>query len=717
MKESLKQDDEASTFFNTGMSLVSAFCKMSPFDLHLAEPANKQEILSDRSTIYDFFKNQNPLNWQMCCDTLSKISLTIAQNVARSSGQDQNEFNSLLKLLEGIAFQKKASSDSRAHAFYLLGHHHLCEARKNGELYSLWEGCSASHSSFYTSTVSSDAFTSNSVSSLAKSEQYFKNAASLASPASSLLCRKALRCLALSIGPHSISDFGSAGEMIHTSIGSTARQTISRISSTTGENNLHGIDSIFRAYDINVNDHAARNNGLANMYKYGIELVPSDWNFVAMALCPTGELLISSLILDDDPSSDVGFKYRTVCIFPTTYSRTSEIIHQVLKPFDDLMSRSTKQLNGVDLDTFEKFNNDRNAKMGWWEEREKIDRTLHDLLEQTQHQYFSAECVQDLFIQNDDCNTSFNGGNLAAMFEAACSIDDSPKPEIAESKESLQRSTVKDLKHRLKDLDVPGKEFRTLRKAGLIDLLLEKLEEEARKEMESMKDQSLNDTINSSLGVDNCKMERQGCTFLILDEQLCRFPFEGLPLLNGRTICRIPSFPFAISSLHRAQNDSQEGKIDPTATKFVLDPESNLLGTKERVGQALISITESNKWEWNGIVGEIPSNSFMQSALMQENGLLLYFGHNGGERCFSRTQIESLMTSQNDSSVRHCKSSLILMGCSSGVLHSINQTNENDMCNTEIHFEPEGVALSYLCAGAPCVVSNLWDVSDRDIDR
>ena len=34
-----------------------------------------------------------------------------------------------------------------------------------------------------------------------------------------------------------------------------------------------------------------------------------------------------------------------------------------------------------------------------------------------------------------------------------------------------------------------------------------------------------------------------------------------------------------------------------------------------------------------------------------------------------------------------------------------------------MEYEPEGVVTSYLNAGAPCVVGNLWDVSDRDIDR
>ena len=103
--------------------------------------------------------------------------------------------------------------------------------------------------------------------------------------------------------------------------------------------------------------------------------------------------------------------------------------------------------------------------------------------------------------------------------------------------------------------------------------------------------------------------------------------------------------------------------------------------------------------------------------MVQDNGLLLYFGHNGGERCFSKSQIDSLTNPKCTASKRQCKSSLLLMGCSSGVLLSVNQNGGKDMLTYPLHFEPDGVALSYICAGAPCVVSNLWDVTDVDIDR
>ena len=31
--------------------------------------------------------------------------------------------------------------------------------------------------------------------------------------------------------------------------------------------------------------------------------------------------------------------------------------------------------------------------------------------------------------------------------------------------------------------------------------------------------------------------------------------------------------------------------------------------------------------------------------------------------------------------------------------------------------DPEGAALNFLLAGSPCIVSNLWDVTDKEIDK
>ncbi|KAJ1452741.1 peptidase family C50-domain-containing protein [Pelagophyceae sp. CCMP2097] len=55
--------------------------------------------------------------------------------------------------------------------------------------------------------------------------------------------------------------------------------------------------------------------------------------------------------------------------------------------------------------------------------------------------------------------------------------------------------------------------------------------------------------------------------------------------------------------------------------------------------------------------------------------------------------------------VGHARSAAMLMGCSSGRLRS------------DGFLEPRGVAVDLLAYGCPCVVANLWDVTDRDVDK
>src|SRR5690554_3902175 len=72
-----------------------------------------------------------------------------------------------------------------------------------------------------------------------------------------------------------------------------------------------------------------------------------------------------------------------------------------------------------------------------------------------------------------------------------------------------------------------------------------------------------------------------------------------------------------------------------------------------------------------------------------------YFGHSGGEQYIKSSQIRQL---------GNCAVSLLL-GCSSGSLKGAGE------------FDPTGNAVNYLLAGCPTLVANLWDVTDRDLDR
>ena len=75
--------------------------------------------------------------------------------------------------------------------------------------------------------------------------------------------------------------------------------------------------------------------------------------------------------------------------------------------------------------------------------------------------------------------------------------------------------------------------------------------------------------------------------------------------------------------------------------------------------------------------------------------VLLYCGHGSGEEYVSGRDALAL--------ARRCPA-VLLMGCSSVALRARGA------------FHATGAALHWLCAGAPCVVGNLWDVTDGDLD-
>ena len=80
--------------------------------------------------------------------------------------------------------------------------------------------------------------------------------------------------------------------------------------------------------------------------------------------------------------------------------------------------------------------------------------------------------------------------------------------------------------------------------------------------------------------------------------------------------------------------------------------------------------------------------------------MFVYFGHGGGEKFVPARSVWERTTHTPGSTP-----AALLMGCSSGRLTATG------------HYEAAGVALAYLAADSPLVIANLWDVTDRDIDR
>ncbi|KAG0020475.1 hypothetical protein BGZ80_004133 [Entomortierella chlamydospora] len=218
----------------------------------------------------------------------------------------------------------------------------------------------------------------------------------------------------------------------------------------------------------------------------------------------------------------------------------------------------------------------------------------------------------------------------------------------------------------------------------------------------------------------NNGFDEGGHVILILDKHLQGFPWESCPVLRQEAVSRVPSMwflrdrilqqrynlsksntedPFSGSSSsitstnvearHPWDCKWQDLELDPQKTFYVLNPGGDLKNTEDAFKDYV-----KTQQGWDGITGRAPLDLECINGL-SNNDLYIYFGHSGGEQYIKSTQIRQL---------GHCAVSLLL-GCSSGSLKS------------EGEFDPTGNAMNYLLAGCPAVVANLWDVTDKDLDR
>ncbi|EIW51672.1 separase [Trametes versicolor FP-101664 SS1] len=193
-----------------------------------------------------------------------------------------------------------------------------------------------------------------------------------------------------------------------------------------------------------------------------------------------------------------------------------------------------------------------------------------------------------------------------------------------------------------------------------------------------------------------------GHIFLVLDKNVQGIPWESLPVLRGKSVSRVPSMDFLTDRLEfshwRKWEDgrAQEGRVDqasvdPRRTYFVLNPSGDLKGTEGRFAEWLAGMKSVG---WDGVVGRAPSEQQFVDALTNRD-LVIYFGHGGAEQYVRSHKIRHLP---------RCAATM-LWGCSSGILKYMGD------------FDRTGTPYHYMLAGCPTLVANLWDVTDRDIDK
>lgn len=171
--------------------------------------------------------------------------------------------------------------------------------------------------------------------------------------------------------------------------------------------------------------------------------------------------------------------------------------------------------------------------------------------------------------------------------------------------------------------------------------------------------------------------------YLVLDRELCELPWESLPALRARSVSRVPSLELLAARLAQPAR-----LLDVRRTAYLLNPSSDLARSEERFGTWLAA-----QPHWHGTVGHPPVADEVARALA-EHDTFLYFGHAGGEQYVRPSQLHALPS---------CAVAM-LWGCSSGVLRRQGR------------FDPAGTPHVYMRAGAPALLANLWDTTDRELD-
>ncbi|XP_069509429.1 separin isoform X2 [Ambystoma mexicanum] len=300
-------------------------------------------------------------------------------------------------------------------------------------------------------------------------------------------------------------------------------------------------------------------------------------------------------------------------------------------------------------------------KMEWWEGRSALDKRMKLLVESLEHQILG--CWKGLLLPScSDARVAEEARSLAEAL-GACGLEKA-NPEgllkaILNGSHILSRQNVRNLA------------------LGLC----QSQPQHALNHLQTAVDKLKTLTVKSS-----------GHLVLVLDKHLQKLPWESLPLLISSPVTRLPSLRFLLSynllKKYCPQSAYTRG-VNPDSTYYVLNPHGNLPGTEERFRDWFQSESK-----WNGVTGKAPRPEHVQAGITQHD-LYIYAGHGAGAYFLDGQALLKL----------DCNAVSLLFGCSSAALAVRGK------------LEGAGIILKYLMAGCPLVLGNLWDVTDRDIDR
>ncbi|KAJ3091034.1 hypothetical protein HK102_001905 [Quaeritorhiza haematococci] len=337
----------------------------------------------------------------------------------------------------------------------------------------------------------------------------------------------------------------------------------------------------------------------------------------------------------------------------------------------------------------------KDEKSTWWKERKALDTRMRNLLSQVESTWLGGfKKLLSLHSSRAFPEKALNGFRTGIQSllsrimpkrgkQGSIELDMDVCRTLVLIGENPSRSEIEDLLYYVMDLcqfHSISVEYDELDMDNLIDEFEEAL-------------LSFYETVRSCRTQEETEMKDH--MVLILDKHLQRFPWENLPVLREpqTPISRMPSIYFLRDRIMQMSRVTDSGlaaiEVDSSSLHYVLNPDGDLANTQKEFESLF-----SSQSGWSGIIGRPPAEDEYEKGL-RDHELFVYFGHGGGEQYISSKRIRNL---------DRCAVTM-LMGCSSASLKNCGE------------FDPQGTIVNYLLNGCPAVVGNLWDVTDKDIDR
>ena len=200
--------------------------------------------------------------------------------------------------------------------------------------------------------------------------------------------------------------------------------------------------------------------------------------------------------------------------------------------------------------------------------------------------------------------------------------------------------------------------------------------------------------IKAALGISR----KPTATTLVLDSKLQIIPIESIPTLRGKEVTRLPNFFFAFPKdflLGKSETPLGREYFDVGSCYYMLDPNNNLKKTCQKLHD-LFKQMEG----WDGDIGYAPAQLDLATKMSRKD-IFMYCGHDAGQQFINSNTIKTFKDKSGQYKLPICT---CLIGCSS-VKHYLE--GERDASS---------YSQSYMIRGSRCVVGNLWDVTDVDLD-